>query len=118
MSPARESRQYILDMLDATTKARAFVKGIDEQAFLNNEEKIFAVIHALERIGEAAKHVPAGVKKRYPQVPWRLIAGTRDKLIHAFLMCTLSVSGSRSETISRALNRRSGLSSLRWTDPF
>ncbi|HIH27035.1 MAG TPA: DUF86 domain-containing protein [Methanoregulaceae archaeon] len=50
-------------MLDATTKARAFVKGIDEQAFLNNEEKIFAVIHALERIGEAAKHVPAGVKK-------------------------------------------------------
>jgi uncharacterized protein with HEPN domain len=84
MSPARESRQYILDMLDATTKARAFVKGIDEQAFLNNEEKIFAVIHALERIGEAAKHVPAGVKKRYPQVPWRLIAGTRDKLIHAY----------------------------------
>jgi len=41
MSPARESRQYILDMLDATTKARAFVKGIDEQAFLNNEEKKF-----------------------------------------------------------------------------
>lgn len=84
MSPARESRQYILDMLDATTKALAFVEGIEEEEFLHNEEKIFAVIHALERIGEAAKHVPAGVKKRYPDVPWRSIAGTRDKLIHAY----------------------------------
>lgn len=39
MSPARESRQYVLDMLDATTKARAFVKGIDEEAFLITKRK-------------------------------------------------------------------------------
>lgn len=83
MNPGRESRQYILDMLDATTKALAFVKGIEKEEFLDNEEKIFAVIHALERIGEAAKHVPAGIKKKYSDVPWRSIAGTRDTLIHA-----------------------------------
>lgn len=84
MNHVRDSRQYILDMLDATTKARAFVKGIDKEEFLNNEEKIFAVIHALERTGEAAKHMPAALKKKYPDVPWRSIAGTRDKLIHAY----------------------------------
>lgn len=84
MSPASESRQYLLDMLDATTKALAFVKGIDKEEFLCNEEKIFAVIHALERIGEAAKHVSPIIKKKYPGVPWRSIAGTRDKLIHAY----------------------------------
>lgn len=84
MNAVRDSRQYLIDMLDATKKARSFVQGIEKDDFLHNEEKIFAVIHALERIGEAAKHVPAGVKKRYPGVPWRSIAGTRDKLIHAY----------------------------------
>jgi uncharacterized protein with HEPN domain len=53
-------------------------------AFLSNDEKIFAVTRALEIIGEAAKHVPESVQKEYPDIPWRAIAGTRDKLIHAY----------------------------------
>jgi len=60
------------------------LKGMDPADFVNNEEKIFAVIRALEILGEAAKHVPESVQKEYPGVPWRAIAGTRDKLIHAY----------------------------------
>lgn len=45
---------------------------------------MYAVIRALEVIGEAAKNVPAQLRKRYPSVPWRVVTGMRDKLIHGY----------------------------------
>lgn len=54
------------------------------EEFQNNREKQFAIIHALEIIGEAAKQVPVSVKKEYPDIPWRDIAGMRDRLIHGY----------------------------------
>jgi uncharacterized protein with HEPN domain len=49
-----------------------------------NDEKIFAVIRALEIIGDAVKHIPDSLRAEYPQIPWRAIAGMRDKLIHDY----------------------------------
>lgn len=71
-------------MLDAAEKADRFIHGMTREEFLENDEKIFAVTRALEVIGEAAKQVPAPVRRRYPEIPWRPVAGTRDKLIHVF----------------------------------
>jgi uncharacterized protein with HEPN domain len=71
-------------MLHAAEKARLFTRGLRPEDFEQDEEKIFAVTRALEIIGEAAKHVPETVQKEYPEIPWRTIAGTRDKLIHAY----------------------------------
>jgi uncharacterized protein with HEPN domain len=51
-------------MPDATEMALSFVSGIDEDAFLQNQRKIFAVTHAPEGTGEAAKHVPVTVRRR------------------------------------------------------
>jgi uncharacterized protein with HEPN domain len=45
----------------------------------------FAVIRALKIIGEATKHIPTSVRQRYPEVPWRAMAGMRDKVIHDYL---------------------------------
>jgi uncharacterized protein with HEPN domain len=75
---------YLEDMLHAAEKAIFFIEGMEPGDFLINEEKVFAVTRALEIIGEAAKHVPESARKKYPDVPWRAIAGTRDKLIHAY----------------------------------
>ena len=44
-----------------------------------------AVIRSIEIIGEATKHLSSTMKEHYPDVPWKLVAGTRDKLIHAYL---------------------------------
>ncbi len=43
-----------------------------------------AVIRSIEIIGEATKHLSSTMKEHYPDVPWKLVAGTRDKLIHAY----------------------------------
>lgn len=84
MRPRREYVDYLQDILDAARKARRFVEGIDFDTFAANDEKVFAVIRALEIIGEAAKKVPKSVQKRSPEVPWRDVAGMRDKLIHGY----------------------------------
>jgi uncharacterized protein with HEPN domain len=79
MKSQRDYADYLQDMLDAAQKARRFVEGVDFEDFATNDEKVFAVVRALEIIGEAAKRVPASVRKRYPEIPWREVAGMRDK---------------------------------------
>ena len=59
------------------------------EEFRNNREKQFAVIHALEIVGEAAKQVPPSVRMEFPDIPWRDIAGMRDRLIHGYFSVNL-----------------------------
>jgi len=80
----RNSIDYINDILDATEKASRFVSGIDFEHFCANDEKVYAVIRALEIIGEAAKNIPAQLRRRYPEIPWKDVAGMRDKLVHGY----------------------------------
>lgn len=84
MKTERVYVDYLRDMLDAARKARRFVRGTGFEAFAANDEKVFAVILALEIIGEAAKKIPTSVQKRYPEIPWQDVAGMRDKLIHEY----------------------------------
>ena len=84
MKSKRVYADYLQDIVDAARKARRFVEGMDFDAFAANDEKVFAVIRALEIIGEAAKKVPKAVQKRCPEVPWPEVAGMRDKLIHGY----------------------------------
>lgn len=75
---------YLHDMWDAARKAEKFVQGCTFEQFSSNDEKVFAVIRALEIIGEASKRIPAQVRRGYPGLPWKEIAGMRDKLIHGY----------------------------------
>ena len=90
MSSGPEHRQSLRDMLDAAEKAQRFVVGLDYSAFAANDEKTFAVIRALEIIGEAAKNVPEPVRARCPAIRWRATAGMRDILIHQYFGVVLS----------------------------
>jgi len=75
---------YVEDILDAMAKAETFVQGLDYEGFATDAKTAFAVTRALEIIGEAAKKVPRSVRSHYPDVPWKDIAGMRDKLIHEY----------------------------------
>jgi uncharacterized protein with HEPN domain len=89
MKQQREYIDYLRDILDAAQKAVQFVAGMDSTAFEGDAKTSFAVIRALEIIGEAAKHLPASVRQRYPEVPWRAMSGMCDKVIHDYLGVSL-----------------------------
>ena len=81
----REVRDYIEDIVMQISKIEKFVRHITSfEDFQKNEVVVYACIRALEIIGEAAKQVPDEFRQRYPQIPWRKIAGIRDVLIHAY----------------------------------
>jgi uncharacterized protein with HEPN domain len=80
----RDHVTYLSDMLAYTQKAQKFVAGVSLLDFAANDEKLFAVIYALEVIGEAANHLPRSFTRRYPDVPWAAIVGMRNLVIHGY----------------------------------
>lgn len=84
MKDPRDYRDYLADILDAARKVASFVRGMTLADFLEDEKTQFAVMRGLEVIGEATKKLPASVREAHPEVPWRQIAGMRDKLVHDY----------------------------------
>jgi uncharacterized protein with HEPN domain len=82
---------YLRDILEHAEKVQRFVAGMTVDDFLQDEKTVFAVIRALEVVGEATKKIPTEVREKYPNVPWREMAGTRDKLIHDYFGVNLGV---------------------------
>lgn len=80
----REIGDYIQDIVDAISKALRFGGEMSYDDFVKDDKTIFAVVRALEIIGEAVKNIPHEFRKKYPEVPWRDMAGMRDKLIHEY----------------------------------
>lgn len=75
---------YLQDILDNIALADRFTTGLTYDQFAADNKTAYAVVRSLEVIGEAAKSVPADVRKRFPSVPWKDMAGMRDRLIHAY----------------------------------
>jgi uncharacterized protein with HEPN domain len=71
--------------------AKDFVSDCTFEDFTGDIKTQYAVIRALEIIGEAAKNVPEDIRQKYPSVPWKDLAGIRDKLIHAYFGVDLEV---------------------------
>jgi uncharacterized protein with HEPN domain len=84
MKSGRDYSDAFREILAEARLIGQFIAGVEYDAFANNPEKIRAVLHSLLIIGEAVKTVPQSIKSRYAKVPWREVAGMRDRLIHGY----------------------------------
>lgn len=80
----RDYRDYLQDILDSIKDIEDFTRNVDFEDFARDRKTINAVIRSIEVIGEAAKHIPKSIRDKYPSIPWRKMAGMRDKLIHEY----------------------------------
>jgi uncharacterized protein with HEPN domain len=83
--PVREWLFYVDDMIQFCDRVIAFTEGLDKAGFVRDRMRFDATLRNLELIGEAATHVPEPVRLSSPDIAWRKIIATRNRLIHAYL---------------------------------
>ncbi len=80
----RTYRDYIYDVISSIKEIEEFVEGMSFEQFVKDKKTVNAVIRSLEVMGEAVKKIPSTLREKYPNIPWKYIAGMRDKLIHEY----------------------------------
>ncbi|MBI5555518.1 MAG: DUF86 domain-containing protein [Elusimicrobia bacterium] len=80
----RDQALYVKDIIEAMAAIEKFVEGMAYSEFEKDDKTASAVIRKFEIIGEATKNLPDEIKQKYPSIPWKEMAGMRDKLIHFY----------------------------------
>ena len=91
MTTDRMHRDYLEDIAEEIRKVSRFIKNMTFEDFKADEKTVYAVIRAIEIIGEAAKKVPDEIKQDQTIIPWRAISGMRDKLVHDYSGVNLTI---------------------------
>ena len=81
----RDDSVYLRHILDAIALIEEYTAGLDEAAFSRNTLARDGVIRQLEIMGEATKRLSQALRAQNPDVPWQVVAGMRDKLIHDYM---------------------------------
>jgi len=81
---ARGDADRIADILSAIADIRADTAGMDFQTFARSPTIIRSVLYSIGVIGEAVKHLSPAFKDAHDGIPWRAVAGMRDRVVHEY----------------------------------
>ncbi|MCK5148318.1 DUF86 domain-containing protein [bacterium] len=87
----REDRVVIQDLNEAVDRIISYTLKMEYDDFLQDFKTQDAVIRNIEILGEAVKLLSNELKRNYPDIPWKDIAGTRDKLIHDYFGVNIDI---------------------------
>jgi uncharacterized protein with HEPN domain len=87
----RVFKDYLNDIKTSISEIREFTTGMTFEEFSYDRKTIHAVIRCFEIIGEAVKNLPGEIKAKCPEIPWREVAGMRDKIIHEYFGVSLQI---------------------------
>jgi uncharacterized protein with HEPN domain len=80
----KDDNVYIQHIQDAIKRIEEYMIGAGEEDFRNNKMLQAAVCREIEIVGEASKRLSKGFKTKHSSIPWKAVAGMRDKLIHDY----------------------------------
>ena len=91
MSPERNWKMRVEDILGCIQKIASYTQGMTYEQFCGDNKTIDAVIRNLEIIGEAAGHIPLEVQEKYPELAWLEMRGMRNIMAHEYFGLSLSI---------------------------
>jgi uncharacterized protein with HEPN domain len=97
---------YLEHFLESVRLTYSYTSPLTKEDFLASRAMQDATIRRLEIIGEAVRHLPSELRDRYPQIPWRRIAGMRDRLIHQYFGVNLDLTRDTIQQDLPALERQ------------
>ena len=86
-----EFLDYVEDILDAMDKVEILLQDVTREQFEADFRINFAAVRALEIIGEATKRLPMALRDQYPHIPWKDMAGMRDRMVHGYDAVNLKI---------------------------
>lgn len=81
----REWHFYLTDMIKFAERVLSYTEDFNQNNFVASELTYDATLRNIELIGEAATHIPIEIRVANPDIPWRMIVATRNRLIHGYL---------------------------------
>jgi uncharacterized protein with HEPN domain len=81
---ARSDEAWLRDIATAIADIRADTAGMDHETFAANSTVVRSVLYSIAVMGEAAKCISPEFKAQFPDIPWRAIAGIRDRIVHEY----------------------------------
>lgn len=87
----RDVRVILDEMLESLRLIRGYTQGLTYETFASEQLVQDGVVLRIAILGEAANHIPVEDKGRWPEVPWRILADTRNRLIHGYFAMRLDL---------------------------
>ena len=82
---ARDRRLYVQDMIEFSERVLSDTNGLDQATFIADGRTYDATLRNLELVGEAATHIPRTVRDAHPEIEWREIIATRNRVAHGYM---------------------------------